>query len=324
MSRTRRLLALAIVALGLSVGAFALLPPPVRGTLIAAAEAAGHVLNRPVATIAGLPLTLSLLVKVGLLLAFLLLVSRRIARLLQTRVFVHTSLDAGQGYAASRVVGYVVFALGLLIGLESVGVNLSSLLVVGGALGIGVGFGLQSVVANLVAGLIMLIERPVKLGDRIQMGETVGDVVRIGGRSSWVRTNANVVIIVPNSEFINQRVINWTANDAQVRFELPVGVAYASDPVEVRDVLLELARRHADVLADPAPEVLCTGFGDSSLDFVLRVWTVRRVQTPAILKSDLYFEIFAAFRRRGIEIPFPQRDLHLRSADATLAVAGGR
>jgi small-conductance mechanosensitive channel len=324
MSRTRRLVALILAAVALAIAVVALLPPSARAGLAAGAAAVGRVLTRPFLTVAGLSLTLSLLVKVAVLLALLGVIARRTARLLETRVLVHTSFDPGQRYAVSRFVSYLVFALGLLIGLESLGVNLNSLLVVGGALGIGIGFGLQTVVANLVSGLILLIERPVKLGDRIQVGETVGDVVRIGARSSWVRTNANVVIIVPNSEFLNQRVVNWTANDPRARFELQVGVAYSSDPAEVRRLLLELARRHPDVLASPEPEVLFTAFGDSSLDFLLRVWTVRHVQTPAILKSDLYFAIFTALKERGIEIPFPQRDLHLRSAEAPLVLARGR
>jgi small-conductance mechanosensitive channel len=125
--------------------------------------------------------------------------------------------------------------------------------------------------------------------------------------------NENVVIIVPNSDFINHRVTNWTANDRQVRVSLSVGVSYNSDPGNVRETLLRVAQIHPDVLSEPAPEVVFVNFGESSLDFELRVWTIQQVQTPARLKSDLYFAIFAAFRSAGIEIPFPQSDLHLRS-----------
>jgi small-conductance mechanosensitive channel len=173
--------------------------------------------------------------------------------------------------------------------------------------------GLQAIVSNFVAGLILLLEQPIKLGDRIEVGDTYGDVVRLRGRSTWIRTNENVVIIVPNSEFINGRVTNWTANDRQVRISLALGVSYNSDPVRVREVLLMVAGNHTDILADPAPEVVFTEFGDSSLNFELRVWTIQQVQTPTRLKSDLYFAIFEAFRKEGIEIPFPQRDLHVRS-----------
>jgi len=129
-----------------------------------------------------------------------------------------------------------------------------------------------------------------------------------------------VVIIIPNSEFINNRVTNWTVNDRQVRFAFPVGVSYGSDPERVRKILAEVALRHPDVLEDPYPEVLFAGFGDSSLDFQLRVWTIRRVQTPLVLGSELYYAIFAAFRQHGIEIPFPQRDLHLKTVSSSVRV----
>jgi small-conductance mechanosensitive channel len=125
---------------------------------------------------------------------------------------------------------------------------------------------------------------------------------------------------MPNSEFIIKPVVNWTATDHQVRFSLPVGVSYGSDPEQVRDLLLEVAAHNPHVLALPAPDVIFTEFGDSSLNFNLRYWTIAQVQTPMILKSDLYFAIFRAFKEHGIEIPFPQRDLHLRSDSAALRI----
>ncbi len=272
-----------------------------------------HYLVQPLFTMGGLPLTTFFLIKVAIFLVLLVLGSHFTMLVLQKRVLTHTPLALGQQYAVARVVSYLVFILGLMIGLESAGLNLSSLVVVGGALGVGVGFGLQAVVGNFVAGLILLVEQPVKLGDRIEVGNTYGDVVALRGRSTWIRTNDNVVIIVPNSEFINQRVTNWTANDRRVRIALPVGVSYDSDPQEVREVILAVARSHPDVLSDPTPEVVFLDFGESSLDFELRVWTVQQVQTPTRLKSDLYFALFGAFRDQGIELPFPQRDLHIKS-----------
>ena len=229
------------------------------------------------------------------------------------RVLTHMPMAIGQQYAVARVTSYLVFILGLIVGLQSLGLNLSSVVVIGGALGIGVGLGLQAIVSNFVAGLILLLEQPIKLGDRIEVGNTYGDVVRLRGRSTWIRTNDNVVIIVPNSEFINQRVTNWTANDRQVRISLRVGVSYNSDPNVVREVLLGIAARHADVLVEPGPEVIFSELGESSLNFELRIWTIQQVQTPHRLQSDLYFAIFETFRKEGIEMPFPQRDLHIRS-----------
>jgi small-conductance mechanosensitive channel len=215
-----------------------------------------------------------------------------------------------------RVASYVVFALGLVIGLESLGLNLNSLVLVGGALGLGVGLGLQTVVANFVAGLILLFEQPIRIGDRIEVGDTYGDVVEIRGRSTWVRTNDNILIVVPNSHFITNKLINVTLNDPEVRMAIPVGVGYKSDPPTVREILLRVARENPNVLEDPPPMVVFDSFGDNSLNFILRVWTVTMVKHPPVLKSDLYFAIFEAFTKEGIEMPFPQRDLHLRSVDA--------
>jgi small-conductance mechanosensitive channel len=165
------------------------------------------------------------------------------------------------------------------------------------------------------------VEQPVKVGDRIEVGNTYGDVVAMRGRSTWIRTNDNVVIIVPNSEFINQRVTNWTANDRLVRIAFPVGVSYSSDPKVVREVILGIVRGHPDVLSDPTPEIVFLDFGESSLDFEVRVWTIQQVQTPTRLKSDLYFAIFDTFREKRIELPFPQRDLHIRSIPESLSPA---
>jgi small-conductance mechanosensitive channel len=271
-------------------------------------------LNRALFELGGLPVTPLFLAKCLLFLLALTILSRMLRHFLQRRVLPHTSMEPGQQYALARFSSYLFFLLGLTIGLQSLGVDLSSLVVLGGALGVGIGLGLQGVVSNFVSGLILLVERPVKVGDRIEVEGTFGEVVRIAGRSTWVRTNDNVVLIVPNSEFITGRVINWTANDRQVRFSVPLGVAYGSDPRQVRETLLAVARQNPDVLQDPEPDVIFTDFGDSALHFQLRVFTTSKVSTPPTLRSDLYFAIFQAFAEKGIHIPFPQRDLHLRSA----------
>jgi small-conductance mechanosensitive channel len=270
--------------------------------------------------VGNLPVTPAFLMKTALYLIVLGFVAGFTRNVLQNRILARTSLEPGQRYAFSRVTSYVVYLAGLAIGLQSTGVNLSSLLVVGGAVGIGVGLGLQTLANNFVAGLVLLLEQPIRLGDRVEVGGVLGDVVRLAGRSTWVRTNDNVVIIVPNAEFISSRVTNWTANDRLVRFRIPLGVSYGSDPEKVRQILLQTATRHPDVLADPAPDVVFLGFGDSALNFELRVWSVRQVQTPHVLESDLYFSIFRVFGENGIEIPFPQRDLHLKSVDRPIPI----
>lgn len=253
-----------------------------------------------------------LLVETSVFLILLTLLTRFSRQFLRNEVLKHTALDQGQRYAIERTFGYAVFALGLFVGMQIIGLNVSSLAFLGGAVGIGVGLGLQNIASNFASGLILLFERPIKVGDRIEVGNLNGDVVRIGGRSTWVRTNDNLIIIVPNAEFTTGRVTNWTANDRRVRFSFPVGVAYGSDPEQVRTLLLAIAGQHADVLRDPVPEVLLSSFGDNSINFELRVWTIIQVQTPGRLKSDLYFEIVRQFAVKGISIPFPQRDVYIK------------
>ncbi len=278
-------------------------------------------LNKPYFSIGDLPITPLFLIKTFIFFFLLRMISGMTRRLMSRRVLVRTSLNAGQQYAYAQITAYLVFLFGLLIGLQWAGVNMSSLVILGGAVGIGVGFGLQNIANNFVSGIILLMERPIQVGDRVEVGDTNGDVVKIAGRSTWIRTNDNVVMIIPNSEFINSHVTNWTANDRQVRFSIPFGVSYSSDPEIVREVLEEVAANHPDVLTVPPPEVLFTGFGDSSLDFELRVWTITRVQFPRILASEIYFMIFKAFKEHGIEIPFPQRDLHVKSVSAPIPVS---
>jgi potassium efflux system protein len=203
--------------------------------------------------------------------------------------------------------------LGIIIAVQSIGLNLTSLAVVFGLLSVGIGFGLQNVAANFISGLIILFERPIKIGDRITIGDVWGDVMNINLRATLIRTIDNIAIIVPNSEFISSRVTNWSYRDPKVRVHIPVGVAYGSDVRLVTDSLLEVARRHPEVMPDPAPEVWFTEFGNSSLNFELLVWTLDPKRRPEVI-SDLNKAIDAIFRKNKIEIPFPQRDLHIRSS----------
>jgi len=245
--------------------------------------------------------------------AVVVLLSRLVRRLLRTRVLARTKLDVGQQYAISRIVGYIVLVLGLLIGVETMGVNLSSLAVIAGALGVGIGFGLQNIVSNFVSGLIILAERPIQIGDRVDLGNnTVGKVERIGARATHVLTNDNIMIIVPNSEFVSSRVTNWTHIDPRVRFRISVGVSYGSDPRMVEKILLEVAEANPNVLKNPAPGVVFKEFGESSLNFELRVWSADMTHRPGSLESQLNFAIWDKFKERGIEIPSPQRDLHIK------------
>ncbi|HTX37446.1 MAG TPA: mechanosensitive ion channel domain-containing protein [Bryobacteraceae bacterium] len=275
--------------------------------------------NEPLFSVGGLAISPVFLLKAAVFLVLLVFFSRAARKFLQSRVLSRTSIDPGLQYAIEVGTGYLVFVLGLIIGLQSVGLNLSSLAFLTGIIGVGVGFGLQNIVNNFVSGLILLVERPIKVGDRVEIGDLTGDIVRIAARSTWVRTNDNAVIIVPNSDFISNRVTNWTANDRRVRINLRLGVGYSSNPAAVREILLQIAAAQGDILRDPEPDVIFHGFGDSSLDFELRVWTENSLRTPQILKSNLYYEIFSAFSQNQIEIPFPQRDIHVRSIAASIA-----
>ncbi len=282
---------------------------------------AGKVFNATFFRIGNVPVTPLFVIKFVVFIVILALAAHLGRKIMRDRILKQTTLDEGLQYAVAAGTGYLIFFVGATIGLQSVGIDLSSLAFLGGAVGLGIGVGLQSVVNNFVSGLILLMERPIKVGDRVEIQNLTGDVVQIAARSTWVRTNDNVVMIVPNSEFTTERVTNWTANDRSVRITLPVGTSYSSDPAEVRRLLLQVADEHADVLPDPAPDVIFTDFGDSSLNFELRVWTTKQVRTPQILRSDLYFAIFKIFKQKDIEIPFPQRDLHLRSISVPIPLS---
>ncbi|MEX0691858.1 MAG: mechanosensitive ion channel domain-containing protein [Gemmatimonadales bacterium] len=226
-------------------------------------------------------------------------------------------LDRGASEAAGAIVRYVALALGLLLVLQASGIDLTTLNVLAGAVGIGVGFGLQSVVTNFVAGLIILFERPIKIGDRVVVGEIEGDVVAINARSTTVLTNDAVAIIVPNADFISTAVINWTHSGENVRMALPVTVAYGTDLDRAEAALLAAARSSAEVLTQPEPAVRVMGFGDNGINLELRVWTESMTHRKGILVSAVNRAIYATFQEEGITFPFPQRDVYLHGANVT-------
>ncbi len=230
-----------------------------------------------------------------------------------------TQISSGLQYALARLGGYGCTVLLLLVMLQNLGINLSAFAFLAGALGIGIGFGLQNIFSNFVSGLIILIEQPVKIGDRVDLGGLAGIVLKISARSTVIRTNDNIDVIVPNTDFVSSRVINWSYGESrEVRFRIPVGVAYGTDPELVRCSLLELATPENHVLAEPAPQVFFEGFGDSALNFELAVWNRDMSTRPRAFRSLLNYAIARKLKEKGIEIPFPQRDLHLRDGVLTL------
>jgi small-conductance mechanosensitive channel len=269
--------------------------------------------NLPLYTSGEATITLATVVYLAVVVVALFYVTGKIKNWVVERLLSSSHVDVGVRHAVGAIVRYVVVGLGLIVILQTAGINLSTLTVLFGALGVGVGFGLQSITNNFVSGIILLLERPIKVGDRIEVGEVHGDVVNISPRATTIVTNDNIAIIVPNADFISSKVVNWSYTNRDVRFNFPVGVSYSSDPEQVRTVLLNVARAHPGVLNDPPPTVLFHEFGDSSLNFILRVWTREFATIPSVLRSELNLAISRAFKERGIEIPFPQRDLHIRS-----------
>jgi small-conductance mechanosensitive channel len=216
----------------------------------------------------------------------------------------------GAAYAIGRIAQILLIGLGVVIGLQNIGVDLSTLAALGAILGVGIGFGLQGLAQNFVAGVNVLVERPIEKGDVIRLGDMVGVVDEIKLRVTRITTRDHVAVIVPNSELTNQRVINLSKPDTHYRVRLPVGVAYGSDTRKVERALLEVAAGDPNVLAEPAPLVFFRDFGDSSLDFELAVWLDDPLNELQVT-SALRFAIDDAFRAKGITIPFPQRHLHL-------------
>ena len=247
------------------------------------------------------------------LFASVIIVERILQRLLIRRFLSKTRLQPSLQYGLSRIFGYTLIAIGFYVAFQAVGFDLSSLAIVAASVGVGVGFGLQNIINNFVSGIIILAERPISIGDRIEVAGVAGRVTKIQLRSTTVVTNDNITMIVPNADFISNTVTNWSHGDPKVRIRVPVGVAYGSDLKLLQQLLLEAAGEHPKALRDPSPVVLFNEFGDSSLNFELGVWTQEMTATPIHFTSEMNFIIEQKLRENDIEIPFPQRDLHVRS-----------
>jgi potassium-dependent mechanosensitive channel len=240
----------------------------------------------------------------------LMLVTRMLQRVLSDRVLPQTQLEPGIQHSVAAGFGYVGIVIAAALGITALGVDLSNLAIIAGALSVGIGFGLQNIVNNFVSGLILLIERPIKVGDWVVVAGNEGLVRRISVRATEIQTFQRASVIVPNAEFLSNSLTNWTHKDRNGRIEIPIGVAYGSDVRQVEELLLSIANAHEEVLALPEPFVLFMNFGGSSLDFELRCYT-ENVTRRLRIASALRFEIDAAFREADIEIPFPQHVVHM-------------
>ena len=259
-----------------------------------------------------------------LLFASVIVVERLLQRWLIRRLLSKTGLQPSLQYGLSRILGYTLIAIGFYVAFQLAGLDLSSLAIVAASLGVGVGFGLQNIINNFVSGIIILAERPISIGDRIEVAGVAGRVTKIQLRSTTVVTNDNITMIVPNADFISNTVTNWSHGDPKVRIRVPVGVAYGTDMKLLQQLLLEAAAEHPKALKAPIPVVLFTEFGDSSLNFELAVWTQEMTATPIHFTSEMNFIIEQKLCEHAIEIPFPQRDLHVRSGLPESRAAAGK
>jgi small-conductance mechanosensitive channel len=260
-------------------------------------------------------------ISAGDVLAFILTIwvafalSRLIRFFLEEEAFPRMRLRRGVGNAIATLLHYIVLLFGFVLALSAAGMDFTRVALFAGAFSVGIGFGLQTVVNNFVSGLILLFERPIQIGDMVEVGTLRGEVRRIGARSSTVRTFDGAEVIIPNANLINEPVVNWTLSDRRRRLDLSVGVAYGTDPEAVLKLLQGVAEENSAVLETPKAEALFLEFGDSSLNFRLRVW-IPRFEEGFTIRSQLTVAINAALRDAGIHIPFPQRDLHLRSIES--------
>lgn len=271
------------------------------------------ILSQSLFTLGDSKLTVGLILTVVVSLTLLFIVSEWIRKLLVYKILRKRQIETGTKESIGAIVKYLLILAGIFSILQTTGIDLSAFGVLAGAIGVGIGFGLQNITNNFISGMVILFEQPIKVGDRIEVGDVTGDVVRISARSTTVLTNDNISIIVPNSQFIDNPVINWSLNERKIRFNFPVGVAYKENPEKIKNILVEVANANPGVLKNPGPDVLFDSYGESSLNFILRVWSTEFVGKPRVLRSQLYYEIFKKFAEQDVELPFPQRDLHLKS-----------
>lgn len=275
--------------------------------------------DQPLFKTAGAQVTVGTVLLGGLV----LLVSTSLAYLAARgvdRMLARRGQTEGVRYAFSRVTRYFLVLIGVALAFNTMGFNLTAILAASTVLLVGIGFGLQNIAQNFISGIIMLVEQPVRKGDFVRVGDSVGTVSHIGLRATEVITRDEVTIIVPNSDLVSSPVINHSKPTTNLRVQVPVGVHYGSDPEQVRRVLTQVITTAPKVLQDPAPEVRFEGFGDSSLDFSVLIW-IADPREDLRTSSELRFAIFAALKAAKIEIPYPQRDLHLRSGFEVLAPA---
>jgi len=252
------------------------------------------------------------IVKAGIALAFLLWLAGFLARILENRLAAMPNMSPSARVLFGKLFRMVIFTVAVIVGLESVGIDLSAFAVFSGAVGLGVGFGLQKVISNLISGVILLMDKSVKPGDVIAIGETYGEIKTLGGRYVSVITRDGAEHLIPNEELISQRVENWSYSSRLIRQRLPIGISYDSDVHLAIELALEAATATDRILKDPKPACQLTGFGDNSLDLELRIWINDPQNGIGNVRSAVLLRIWDLYREQGIEFPFPQREIHLK------------
>jgi len=275
-------------------------------------------LSKPFFAFGDIQLTTLNVIHIVIILAIAWWISKLGRRGVERLSTMRPNMNRASVYTLNRLLHYVVMTVGFLIGMSAIGIDLSKFALFASALGVGVGFGMQTLVSNFLAGLMLLFEKSLKVGDYIELESgIVGEVREINIRSTVITTNDNIDIVVPNSVFVNGHVMNWTMRDVYRRIHVPFGVAYGTNKDLVRKAVLEAATTVSHTLSNDEqrkPQVWLTGFGDSSLNFELIVWlTSDAVKRPGAVQADYLWAIETALGKYGIEIPFPQRDLHVRS-----------
>jgi small-conductance mechanosensitive channel len=262
--------------------------------------------------------TLFLIIVAILIISLAIRLSKLLTNLILPGIYHRYNLDKGTQFTFDRIVHYSIMIIAILMSLNTVGINLSALTVFAGILSVGIGFGLQNIASNFISGIILLFERPIKVGDRVVIENITGDVEKINMRATIIKTGLNEHIIVPNSYFLQQKVINRSFGDPRMCLVIPISVAYGSDVEKVSDLLIEAAMEEhlvsPVVLVSPEPSVSFVGFGNFSLNLELNVW----IQDPnklGLIKSNLNFRINRIFTENHIDIPYPQMDLHIRSME---------
>jgi len=278
-----------------------------------------NLLSTPLFELGNSKISMASLFVILLILGCFFILSRIVERGVRG-VLKNKSIDPGIKGSIERFSRYLTVILGAFIALDTIGISLSSIAALGAVLMVGIGFGLQNLTQNFISGVIILLERPIKQGDIVFVGGVSGRVRDIRVRSTVIETRDDVAIIVPNSQFIAEQVINDSFSGQKIRRTIKVGVAYGSDVEKATAILMKIANAHEQILKNPGPRVLFMDFGSSSLDFELRFWAAELWTTDVIL-SDLRYAIDREFRNGDIEIPFPQRDLHIKTCEPQFGLA---